>query len=100
MVVSRSQILSLLLTRTDLTQDWGLALSGGWARGQWLAVSGVTDGLPAAKAGLEAGDSLVEVEGQLVIFLDLDQVNRLLQTASLSLSLTIQRWAEISFSNI
>ena len=92
-------VLTLVLTRTSLAQDWGLALTGGWARGQWLSVSSITHGLPADRAGLKAGDSLVQVEGQLVIFLDMDQVNHILQTASLSLSLTVQRWEAMTFSN-
>ena len=92
-------VLTLVLTRTSLAQDWGLALTGGWASGQWLSVSSITHGLPAHRAGLEAGDSLVQVEGQLVIFLDMDQVNHILQTASLSLSLTVQRWEAMTFSN-
>ena len=69
-------ILSLLLSRSSHSQDWGLALAGGWGQGQWLAVSRVTHGQPAHLAGVEAGDSLVQVQDQLVIFLDLHQVNK------------------------
>ena len=86
-----SQILSLVLSRPSLTSEWGLSLSGGWGAGQWLAVDGIRQGTPAHLAGLRQGDSLVQIQDQLVIFLDLQQVKTILQTAGLSLSLTVER---------
>ena len=86
-----SQILSLELSRPSQASEWGLSLSGGWGAGQWLAVAGLRQGTPAHLAGLRLGDSLVQIQDQLVIFLDLQQVETILQTAGLSLSLTVER---------
>ena len=86
-----SEVVSLVVVRDSHTEDWGLALSGGWRLGQWLAVAQVRQGSPAHLAGIRVGDSLVQIQEQLVIFLDLHQVELLIQTAHTELSLTVER---------
>ena len=88
---SRSQMVSRVVRRQSGCEDWGLSLSGGWGQGQWLAVKQVRQGSPADLAGILAGDSLVQIQEQLVIFLDLHQVELLIQTAHTELSLTVER---------
>ena len=88
---SSSRVVVLEVVRDSLAEDWGLSLAGGWAQGQWLAVAEVRQSSPAQLAGLLAGDSLVQVGEQLVIFLELQQVELLLHTAGTSLSLTVER---------
>lgn len=90
---SRSRVVSVEVVRDSECEDWGFSLSGGWGRGQWLAVASVnlSHDSPALLAGLQAGDALVQVEGQLVIFLDLQQVELLVQRAGTKLSLTVER---------
>ena len=88
---SRSRMVSRVVRRHSGCEDWGLSLSGGWGQGQWLAVKQVRQGSPADLAGIRAGDSLVQIQEQLVIFLDLHQVELLIQTAHTELSLTVER---------
>ena len=46
---------------------------------------------PAHLAGIMAGDSLVQIQDQLVIFMELSQVELLLHTPDTTLSLTVER---------
>ena len=88
---SRSQVVTRVVKRHSGCEDWGLSLSGGWGQGQWLAITEVRQGSPADLAGIQAGDSLVQIQEQLVLFLDLQQVALLIQTAHTELSLTVER---------
>ena len=84
-------MLSQVVRRDSESEDWGLSLSGGWGAGQWLAVAEVRQDSPAHLAGIMAGDSLVQIQDQLVIFMELSQVELLLHTPDTSLSLTVER---------
>ena len=44
------------------------------------------------RAGLRVGDSVVEAGGQLVLFMEQEQVERLLQEDRLQIALTVERW--------
>ena len=48
-------------------------------------------GSPAAAAGLEQGDSLVNIGGELVIFLETEEVEEMLGRSQTELSITIER---------
>ena len=45
------------------------------------------------RAGLRVGDSVVEAGGQLVLFMEQEQVERLLQEDRLQIALTVERWS-------
>ena len=106
----KNKILTFTLERQSKDQEWGLSLVGGWMEGQWIQVSQVSKksyllyifisishfqlkaGSPAMRAGLRVGDSVVEAGGQLVLFLEQEQVERLLQEDRLQIALTVERW--------
>ena len=45
------------------------------------------------RAGLRVGDSVVEAGGQLVLFMEQEQVERLLQEDRMQIALTVERWS-------
>ncbi len=58
----------------------------------WLTILRVTDGAPAARAGLRPGDRIVKINGQSTRDMPLaDAVQRLIGPAGTSVALTIQR---------
>eukprot|EP00092_Neocalanus_flemingeri_P059630 GFUD01071337.1.p1 GENE.GFUD01071337.1~~GFUD01071337.1.p1 ORF type:complete len:160 (-),score=62.49 GFUD01071337.1:203-652(-) len=87
----RNRIISLVLSRSSICQEWGFSISGGWLEGQWIGVRQVLRGSPADLAGLEEGDSLVKIEDDLVIFLEPRQVEELLDTTETELQVTVER---------
>ena len=106
----KNKILTFTLERQSKDQEWGLSLVGGWMEGQWIQVSQVSvecyifistphfiwqlkAGSPAMRAGLRVGDSVVEAGGQLVLFMEQEQVERLLQEDRLQIALTVERWS-------
>ena len=103
----KNKILTFTLERQSKDQEWGLSLVGGWMEGQWIQVSQVSTmlylpalylqqlkaGSPAMRAGLRVGDSVVEAGGQLVLFMEQEQVERLLQEDRLQIALTVERWS-------
>jgi len=87
----KNKILTFTLERQSKDQEWGLSLVGGWMEGQWIQVSQLKAGSPAMRAGLRVGDSVVEAGGQLVLFMEQEQVEMLLQEDRLQIALTVER---------
>merc|ERR1712215_609961 len=77
-----NKILSLMMSRANPSQKWGVSITGGWLEGKWIRVEQVKPGSPAAVAGVKEGDSLVNIGEELVIFLETEEVEELLQRQS------------------